>query len=199
MFSKKLFTVIIVLFLFILALPEVSYSQTEEAMEEYTNEFGIFSGWASGKLKYNQGDYEMVPLHFQIGFDITSMLNNINIEPEGRLKFFFEPFLNPVLNPSENIEVGNNFMLKYAHPITQKFSLFFEAGVGLLYTTQHTAEQGTQFNFSQQFGGGISYLFAENKTLNVGYRRRHFSNADIEEPNSGIDMDYILCGVTIFY
>jgi lipid A 3-O-deacylase len=194
--SKRLFVVILILFL---VLPFTSYAQTGEVKEEYSREFGIFSGWASGKLKHSQGDYEMVPLHFQIGFDITSLLNNINIEPSGRLKFLFEPFFNPILQPNANVEVGNNFMLKYTHPIIQRFSLIIEGGLGLLYTTQHTFEQGTQFNFSQQFGGGISYNFADNKAISFGYRFRHFSNADIKEPNRGIDMVYILCGVTIFY
>lgn len=197
--NKKLFSVIIALILFILVVPLSSHAQTEEIEEEYSREFGVYSGWASGKLKYFQGDYEMIPLHFQIGFDITSLLRDININPSGRLKFFFEPFLNTVLNPSENIEVGNNFMLQYSQPLTQKFSMYFEGGLGLLYTTQHIYEQGTQFNFTQQLGAGISYLFSKNKTINLGYRFRHFSNLDIEEPNSGIDMDYILCGITIFY
>ncbi|MFC1645709.1 acyloxyacyl hydrolase [Candidatus Omnitrophota bacterium] len=200
---KKWLFVLILSILFLSATTSNSYCDTEglnqEETAEYLNEFGIYSGWASGKLKYFQGDYETVPLHFQIGFDITSLLNDINIHPPGRLKFLFEPFINTVLQPDANVEVGNNFMLKYTHPIIQQFSLFIEGGLGLLYTTQHTYEQGTQFNFSQQIGGGISYQFAENKAINFGYRRRHFSNCDIDEPNAGIDMDYFLFGVSIFY
>lgn len=199
MHSKRLLIVFITLFLFILTISPISYAQTEENKEEHSREFSILSGWAAGKLKYFQGDYEMVPLHFQIGFDITSLLENINVNTQGKLKFFFEPFLNTIIKPNSNVEVGNNFMIKYDYPITQKFSLFLEGGLGILYTTQHTYEQATQFNFSQQLGGGVSYRFAKDKALSVGYRRRHYSNADIEEPNAGIDMDYVLCGVTIFY
>lgn len=199
MYSKRLLIVFIVLFLFIFAVSPTSYAQTGEDRAEYSKEFGVFSGWASGKLKYFQGDYEMVPLHFQFGFDITSLLENININTQGKLKFLFEPFLNTIIKPNSNVEVGNNFMLKYAYPITQKFSFFLEGGLGLLYTTQHTYEQATQFNFSEQLGGGVSYRFSKDKALSVGYRRRHYSNADIEEPNAGIDMDYILCGITIYY
>lgn len=196
--SKPLFILIVFISLFFV-LNCTCYSQTSENKEEFSKEFGVFSGWASGKLKYNQGNYEMVPLHFQLGFDITSLLENINLEPKGKLKFVFEPFLNTILRPNENVEAGNNFILKYSHPLTQRFSVYCEGGLGLLYTTQHTYEQGTQFNFSQHLGAGFSYLFSENKAINLGYRYRHFSNAEIEEPNAGIDMDFFLIGISVFY
>ncbi len=203
MLRLKTLSVIIIFVIFISMTTSVSYADTtsddQKESAEYLKEFSILTGWAEGDLKYQQGNYQMIPLHLQIGFDITSLLNSINLEPKGRLKFLFEPFLNPILNPSSNIEVGNNFLIKYVHPITQKVSFYFEGGLGLLYTTQHTAEQGMQFNFSQQAGVGFSYLFSENKAFNLSYRFRHYSNADMEEPNSGIDMDYVLCGITVFY
>ena len=201
--QKRLSIVLILSIIFFSITSGVAYCDiknvNQEETIEYLKEFGLYSGWANGNLKYQQGDYEMIPLYLQIGFDITSLFNKINIKPTGRVKFVLEPFLNTVISPSSNIEVGNNFILKYSHAITQKISMYFEFGLGLLYTTQHTYEQGTQFNFSQQGGAGFSYLFSENKAINLGYRFRHFSNADIKEPNGGIDMDYFLFGVTVFY
>jgi opacity protein-like surface antigen len=199
---KKRFLLVIVFLVIIFSLYSgVSYCEVEEGQEEAggIKEFSVLTGWGKGKLKYNQGDYEIVPLHFQIGFDVTSWLDKMNIEQRGNLRFLLEPFLNTVTSPSTNIETGNNFVIKYSHPITQKVSAYLEGVLGLLYTTQHTAEQGMQFNFSQQGGVGITYLFTENKAINFGFRRRHFSNADIKQPNSGIDMDYFLLGVSIFY
>lgn len=171
---------------------------TEKNEQVYTKEFGIFSGWASGELKI-QDDYEAIPLHLQFGFDITSLLSKINIRQQGNLRFLLEPYLNTIVSPNSNVEIGNNFILKYSYPIYKRIYLYFEGGLGMLYTSQHTYEQSTQFNFSEQAGGGISYLFSKNKAISFGYRYRHLSNADIKEPNRGIDMDYFLCGISVLY
>lgn len=199
--SKRI-SIIVIIFILFFFVANFSYcaaqsDQTEDTV--YTKEFGIFTGWASGDLKRQQGDYNTIPLHLQFGFDITSLLDKINIRQKGSLKFVLEPFLNTIVSPDSNIEVGTDFLLKYSHPLTQRFYIYFEAGAGMMFTSQHTFEQSTQFNFTEQAGGGISYLFTENKAINFGYRYRHFSNAGIDEPNRGIEMDYFLCGITVSY
>jgi len=198
--NKKIGITVIISILF-LSITNLSYCATQSDQSQdtaYTREFGVFTGWARGDLK-TQDNYEMIPLHLQIGFDITSYFNKINIRPKGNIKFIVEPFLSTIVSPRSNIEVGNNFILKYCHPITRKVSMYFEGGLGIMFTSLHTFEQGTQFNFTEQFGTGFSYLFSKNKAINFGYRYRHFSNAGIKEPNAGIDMHYFLCGVSISY
>ena len=198
--NKRVALVAITVFVLIFPVTNFSYSEVQNKEENivYTKEFGVFSGWASGDLK-EQDDYEMIPLYLQFGFDITNALHKINIKPKGNLKFILEPFLNTVVSPNSNIELGNNFILKYSHPITKRIFMYLEGGLGLLYMSQHTREQSTHFNFSEQIGVGFSYFFSKNKAINMGYRYRHLSNAGIDEPNSGIDMDYFLCGMTILY
>ena len=169
--GKSLKVVIFVLLFVTLNCLYNSYGQDEE--NNYKKEFGIYSGWMDGNLK-DQDDYEMVPLCLQFGFDITPSFRND--KPSGSLKFILEPFFNTVVNPRNNIDVGNNFMLKYSHPIIQKLHIYIEGGAGIMYTSQHTYEQGTQFNFDELAGGGVSYFFAKNKSINFGYRYRHFSN-----------------------
>ena len=174
-----------------------SYSQdnTEKAG---LKEFSVLSGWASGDLK-RQDDYRMVPLLFQFAYDMSPLLKKINFNFPGESRFVLEPFLNTILSPDSNIETGCNFILKYLHPVIGKLKLYIEGGLGLLYTTQHTYEQSTQFNFSEQFGGGLSFLISENKAINAGYRYRHFSNAGIDQPNKGVDMEFIILGITFLY
>ena len=169
-----------------------------EKEKKYTKEFGIFSGCASGTLK-RQDDYELIPLYFQFGLDVSNFFEKIHIKTKGSFKFIYEPFLNTIISPDSNIETGCDFVLKYSYPLMQKFSFYLDAGLGMMYSTQHTYEQGTQFNFTEQAGGGIAFYFTENKALNFGYRYRHFSNSDIEEPNKGVDVEFILCGITILY
>ena len=78
--------------------------------------------------------------------------------------------------------------------------MYMEGGVGLIYTTQHTYEQSTQFNFTSELGGGIYLFLNKNKTtaLTVGYRFRHFSNASIKHPNNGVDTHSITAGISFF-
>ncbi|MDD5618703.1 MAG: acyloxyacyl hydrolase [Candidatus Omnitrophica bacterium] len=193
--SKKIYTtVVIITFLFILADYSYCYGQGGEKI--YKKEFGVFSGWMDGNLK-KQDDYKMIPLYLQIGFDITPSFDKM--KRVGSLKFLFEPFFNTVLSPDKNIEAGNNFILKYSQPIIQKLSIYVEGGLGMMFMSQHTTEQGTQFNFTELVGGGISYFFAKNKAVNFGYRYRHFSNAGIKQPNKGVEMDGLLFGVSIVY
>ena len=195
----NIYVFILVLILFF-SIADFCYSYNQSDFEEtfHKNVFGVLSGWGSGELK-RQDDYETIPLYFQIGFDITSLLDKINIRPKGSLKFVLEPFLNTIVSPDSNIEVGNDFIIKYSHPIIRRVNIYIEAGLGMMFTSQHTFEQSTQFNFTEQVGGGISCFFAKNKSVNFGYRYRHFSNAGIDEPNRGIDMDFYLFGITIHY
>lgn len=199
-FQRKLANVFIfVLFIFFVVSNSIGAEEAADKEEAaYTKEFGVMSGWAWGDLK-TQKDYEMVPLYVQMGFDIKPLLSKVHLKPPGSLNFLFEPFLNTITSPDANIETGVNFIFKYRHPLTRKFHVFIEGGAGLLWTSQHTFEQATQFNFDELYGGGLSFFFAENKSFNVGYRYRHYSNAGIEEPNAGIDLKFITAGISFYY
>jgi len=191
--KKHLFVIIIFLFFILIGCP-YCYSQAEEG--NYQKEFSILSGWMYGSLK-NQDDYEMVPLYFQFGFDITPSFHSKRLP--GNLNFILEPFLNTVVSPNNNIEAGNDFMLRYSYPVIQRLHIYVEGGAGMMYASQHTSEQSTQFNFNEQAGGGIYFFFSKNKAVNLGYRYRHFSNCDIKSPNKGVDMDGFLAGISILY
>ncbi|MCM8824054.1 MAG: acyloxyacyl hydrolase [Candidatus Omnitrophica bacterium] len=164
----------------------------------HLKEFGIIFGFARGDL-INKEDYEIIPTILRLGFDFKPILEKFNFSPQGLSEFLFEPFINPIISPDSNVEVGCSFLGKYAHPIHRKVYLFFEGGVGLIYITQHTNEQSTQFNFIPQIGGGINYLFQNNLAFNVGYRYRHLSNASIRHPNKGINIDMLLIGLSLFF
>lgn len=81
-------------------------------------------------------------------------------------------------------------------PENWKLQLYCRAGIGLLYMSQHTDEQSTQFNFNELGGPGIQYFFTKNFAANVEYRMRHVSNAGIDQPNHGINSHIVLGGVT---
>ncbi len=153
---------------------------------ECLKEIGIFTGTGKASLK-DKDDYEIIPLGVKFGFDI-----------KGPLDFLVEPYLAGVTSPDPNFECGTGLLLRYGYKI-DRFLPFIEVGSGLQWTSQHTREEGTQWCFQLQGGGGFYYFFKQNKAINFSYRYRHFSNRDIKEPNTGIDVHAFLIGVSTFF
>lgn len=114
------------------------------------------------------------------------------------MEFMVEPYIGGIISPDTNFETGFGLLLKYGYKIG-KFVPFLQTGVGFQYSTQHVREQSTQWNFQVQGGAGIHYFFKENKAINLEYRARHFSNASIKSPNTGVDLESILLGISYFF
>ena len=164
----------------------------------WLKEIGIFSGYASGPLD-EKPDYELVLTIFRLGLDLNPFINKFGLDTKGLLELQLEPFINTVVSPNNNVEIGSNFVLKYAFPLTKKFYPYVEGGLGMLYMSQHTREQSTQYNFLPQGGVGLMYFLKDNLALTVGYRYRHLSNNSFKSPNSGINVDMYLAGISIVY
>jgi hypothetical protein len=71
-----------------------------------------------------------------------------------------------------------------------------KAGAGMVYMTQHTQEQATQFNFIEQGGIGMHYFFRKNTAFTIEGRLRHLSNSGTKHPNQGINTYLAVYGVT---
>jgi opacity protein-like surface antigen len=115
------------------------------------------------------------------------------------LECVVEPFLNAVTGPDTNGEAGCSLLLKYSDRVTSRIAPYIEGGVGMIYTTQHTHEQGTQCNFLCQGGAGLQFFIHEKLALIGGYRYRHMSNAGIDDDNEGVDHHFVLLGVSCFF
>ena len=172
-------------------------SQVVQAKETRLREFSFLSGWGKAPLKQRADDYEIVHLGLGFGFDASNKF--LKVKSHDMLEFVVEPFINPVCSPDSNVEVGCGLLLKYAHSISNGFSPYIEAGTGGVYTTQDVEQQSTRWNFITQCGFGLHYFFREDRSLNIGYRFRHLSNAGIKDPNLGIDTHSFLVGFSFFY
>lgn len=158
-------------------------------------ETGFASGHNLGRMKGNR-KFESIFFSYLLGYDVEPILNKLRLGVPGKVQINFAPFLNPVIAPDSNVEFGFDLLLKYSFPIVKKIWPYVEAGYGWIYSTQHTAEQATQWNFLVQGGGGFSFFVKENVSLNLGYRRRHYSNKDTKEPNKGIDSSMYIIGIS---
>lgn len=168
------------------------------AIDEIEFLSGYFGVWKKD-LEETGSTYKGIPLFVDFDFDIKPFFENIGLRPKGKINFILEPFANTVLKPNDNIEAGCNFLLKYVFPLTDTFQPYIKAGEGISYMSQHTYEQSTQYNFLSQGAVGLHYFIKDNIALTVEYRYRHLSNAGIKHPNNGINTDFIIGGITLFF
>lgn len=155
----------------------------------------FLAGFEKAKLR-GKGAYIKSPFIIDIDFDLKNLTEKIGFNPESLLQFQLEPFISPVYDPDANVEIGNGFMIKAGIlPESSKIQPYIKAGIGMLYMTQHTREQSTQFNFFETGGVGMHYFLTEKTALTLEYRYRHVSNSGIKDPNHGINSQFALAGL----
>jgi len=156
----------------------------------------FLTGFAWGKLK-EKGNYYLFPLKIFFDFNLKNLTQKIGFHPRPLLQFQVEPFINFVSQPKQNLETGISFWFKMGIlPETSRFQPYFKLGTGIVYLTQHTREQATQFNFTEQAFLGMHYYFNKNTAFTLEGGIRHLSNASLKSPNHGINSYAVLTGIT---
>ncbi|TAG53006.1 MAG: acyloxyacyl hydrolase [Cytophagales bacterium] len=157
-------------------------------------EKGFLVGFGHGLSIYNLPEGNYRPFFFMGHFGIDLLKKNKQNLPFGKFTLYFEPQFNPVLveNYSKNLveqkfEFGLNIGFKQTVRIYKNLFAFIHGGVGPHFHNSVTRKQFKGFLFSDNFGLGLSYKISENKLINLGFRLRHLSNANLEMPNSGIN------------
>jgi len=168
----------------------------EEIKPKYLQAIEYLSGFAWGKLR-TKDNYNLYPLLLNFDFNLKPLTRKLNFNPRQLLQFQIEPFISFVSSPETNVETGTSFFLKMGIlPETAKFQPYVKLGLGMVYMTQHTREQSTQFNFIEQGGLGLHYFFRKNTAFTLEGRFRHLSNASIKHPNTGINTYFVVAGLS---
>jgi lipid A 3-O-deacylase len=168
---------------------------THRANHRWISEAGFISGYGNGSI--DEGNYKTLMLIAHIGTDINRFIPALR-HHKGILSFFLEPQFNPVLTPSES-EFGLGIGFQYAYPLTESISPYFLLMTGPHYISADTTTQSEGFNFATAAGVGFYFSLAKNIALNCGYRYRHVSNAELRQPNGGINSHIGLLGVSFFF
>ena len=96
--------------------------------------------------------------------------------------------------PGENA-VGFNLALLGRWHFVQKenWSTYFDAGAGVMGTTNDVPRQAAAFNFTPQLGGGVSLKLNQDRHLLLGLRWHHISHGETHGRNPGRDslMGYV--------
>lgn len=171
-------------------------SHAEKTKPKSLEAVEFLTGFGWGKLRVKQ-NYNLYPLIVDFDLNLKPLIKKLSINPAQLLQFQIEPFISPVSSPNSNIEIGTSFFFKMGLlPQSSKFQPYAKIGMGMVYMSQHTREQGTQFNFIDQAALGMHYFFRKNTAFTLEGRFRHLSNAGIGGPNSGINTYFVLTGIS---
>jgi len=175
--------------------PEIKKAEGKKEVK-YFKGLEVLTGYGLAKLKSQQGNYQVIPLFIGFDYDLKPLVNKKYLTLPGLFQFVLEPFVSYVSSPNNNMEMGSNFLLKVGFlPETYRFQPYFKGGLGFLYMSQHTREQGSQFNFNEYAGLGAHFFLTKDLAFTFEYRFRHISNADIDKPNKGINTNFCIFGI----
>jgi hypothetical protein len=151
--------------------------------------FLIGYGYGLSKTDIPEGNYRPILL---IGHFGLNPFKSRAKEIPGIISIFFEPQINPVMIKTSGqanwtIEFGLNFGIQHLYSLTKKISVYEMISTGPHFMGAQTVTQTRGFIFSDNMGAGIYYFATEKVAINLGFRIRHISNADLMMPNHGIN------------
>ncbi len=88
---------------------------------------------------------------------------------------------------SSPIGVNFNLLLRWHFFKRDSWTIYFDGGAGMLYTSDDVPDNGSSFNFTPQAGLGMSFALNEKARLLLGARWHHISNANTYDENPGRD------------
>ncbi|MGE5844692.1 MAG: acyloxyacyl hydrolase, partial [Syntrophaceae bacterium] len=152
--------------------------------DSFLTEVGFITGFGYGTV--TEGDYFPVPLIVHLGVDMKRWFPSLQ-DHRGVLSAFLEPQFNLVFGAEGSTEGGASIGFKYRYPLNDAVSVYGLYSTGFLFVTVDTVDQANGFNFANAVGIGIQFNIMPGAALDLGFRFRHVSNADLRDPNCGID------------
>lgn len=158
-------------------------------------ELGITTGYGPSE----RGDVTIVPLYLRFAWLFPDLIDEPLARHDINFRWFIEPWIAGVTNHQNAVEVGVTpigFEIEY--DAGQRVVPFISGGLGAMYTGLQGLELGGPFEFSSGGGAGLRFFLEQQLAITLSYRWRHISNAGIEEPNRGLDTNFILIGLESF-
>lgn len=131
----------------------------------------------------------------RVGVGLSEFIaNDLSLDIELNLLYFSQP---------EQDAGGANFNLllrwHFLRDTERMWSLYADAGAGLMLTTADVPEDGSSFNFTPQLGFGASFEMERERRLFIGARWHHVSNANTFEDNPGRDGILVYAAIGFAY
>ncbi len=117
----------------------------------------------------------------------------------GNFELVGELFSGWQFHPNDRYFVGLTPLLRYNFAPGGRWVPFIELGAGVSITNIGEPDLSSKFQFNVQGGAGIRYFVRDDMALTVLYRYLHFSNAGIQEPNTGTNTHTFRIGLAWFF
>jgi lipid A 3-O-deacylase len=172
-----------------LALPQAV--DMEQSSPETAEPFG-FAG--SEYIIYNAGygsdfkDHQLARAGFGIGY---FMDDDLSIDLDFNALYFEQDLGEDTFGGSINLLLRWHFF----HDDERTWSVYGDAGAGLMLTSEKVPSNGSRFNFTPQIGAGISFDIGGEARMFTGVRWHHVSNANVYDENPGIDFLLIYAAI----
>jgi hypothetical protein len=89
-----------------------------------------------------------------------------------------------------------NLLFRWHFLMERTWSIYVDAGAGVLLATEEVPAGGSNFNFNPQAGIGFTLEVAEDVRALGGVRWHHISNANTYDENPGRDSFFLYAGLT---
>ncbi len=166
----------------------------------YVAEKGFLTGYGYGRVGGCHTLYRPLLFIYHIGLDAHKLLPSVIPYTQKRLTLYLEPQYNKVIHPASDYEFGLGFGLEYRFNIIKNaMDGYILAGSGFHYISYDSSCQSGGFNFNDNLGAGFYIYITHNSAINLGFRFRHISNANIRMPNEGINSYLFTLGYSAFF
>ncbi|PYS55410.1 MAG: hypothetical protein DMG13_04125 [Acidobacteria bacterium] len=85
---------------------------------------------------------------------------------------------------------------RYDFTASRRLMPYFEIGSGLLISTFQIPEESSRLNFGSHGGFGVHLISADGRSIALGARYVHISNAGMGNTNPGINTVYFYTGLS---
>lgn len=160
---------------------------------QWNCEFDVMRAWGTQQFGGLQS-HDMVLGGIQVGRVVTDLVGREHFY-QGNLEAFGLLFGGSQDNPNTAYLGGGNLGLRYHFQTGTSVLPYFNGSLGMLGTDIGMPDLSGKFQFNEQVGGGIHWMFLPHWGLNLEYRFLHISNAGIKEPNRGINTHMVVLGM----
>ena len=92
---------------------------------------------------------------------------------------------------------GPAFMFRWHFLARETWSIYADAGVGMMFTGSNVPSAGSSVNFTPRIGVGASFEVASNARILTGIRWAHISNANVDDNNDGRNSIQLYAGLSL--
>ena len=113
----------------------------------------------------------------------------------GNVEGIVEGAFSYVFKNQKTYSAGVNLLARYNFlPDSEKWRPYFQGGFGVVVTNLGMNNFGTNLNFASNAAAGIQYFFSRENSINLEWRYFHFSNAGLDNDNTGLNMSHLFIG-----